>query len=77
MGNTVATIIDEKGGAAVFAEKVGRRPGAVRVWKHRNQFPRKAWPEIITAFPDLSLERLTEIEAAPSCQFDHHSSATE
>lgn len=68
MSTTVAAIIDEKGGPAAFAEKVGKTPGAVRVWKHRNQFPREAWPEIITAFPDLSLSRLIEIEGGVSAE---------
>lgn len=64
MPKTPADIILEKGGSTVVAAKVGRRPGAVRAWKHRNQFPREAWPEIIQAFPDMTLERLIEIEAA-------------
>jgi hypothetical protein len=63
MAHFPAEIIDEKGGPAVFAEKVGKSAGAVRLWKHRNQFPRDAWPEIITAFPDISMERLMELEA--------------
>jgi hypothetical protein len=58
-----AEIIDAKGGPTAFAAKVKRRPGAVRAWKHRNYFPREAWPEIINAFPDLALEKLIEIEA--------------
>lgn len=64
MGNSAAEIIAAKGGATAFAAKVNRRPGAVRAWKHRNYFPREAWPEIINAFPDLVLERLIEIERA-------------
>jgi hypothetical protein len=64
MSKSAAEIIEAKGGAAAFAAKVNRRPGAVRAWKHRNYFPREAWPEIIQAFPDVPLERLIEIEAA-------------
>jgi len=64
MSNSPAQIIDEKGGPAAFASKVGKRPGAVRAWKHRNTLPREAWPEIIQAFPDLTLERLIAVEAA-------------
>lgn len=56
-------IIDAKGGPALFAEKVNRTAGAVRVWKHRNHFPRDAWPEIIRAFPDIDLEKLISLEA--------------
>jgi hypothetical protein len=61
--DSAAKIIEAKGGPAAFATKVSRRPGAVRAWKHRNYFPREAWPEIIGAFPDLALEKLMEIEA--------------
>lgn len=61
---SASDIIDAQGGPTVFAEKVNRTAGAVRVWKHRNYFPRDAWPEIIGAFPDMTLERLMQIEAA-------------
>jgi hypothetical protein len=60
---SAADIIAAKGGPSAFADKIRRNPGAVRVWKHRNYFPREAWPEIITAFPDLPLEKLIKIEA--------------
>jgi hypothetical protein len=60
---SAADIIAAKGGPTAFADKIKRNPGAVRVWKHRNYFPREAWPEIITAFPDLPLEKLIKIEA--------------
>jgi hypothetical protein len=59
---SAASIIDEKGGPAVFAELVGKSAGAVRVWKHRNQIPRDSWPEIIKAFPDITLDRLCASE---------------
>lgn len=64
MLGSAAEIIDEKGGPAAVAAKVHRSPGAVRVWKHRNQFPREAWPEIIGAFPDITLDKLMELERA-------------
>lgn len=63
---TAAQIIDDKGGPAAFAEKLNKTPGAVRVWKHRNQIPREAWPDILTVFPDVSLETLIATEPAPS-----------
>jgi hypothetical protein len=63
MTDSAAKIIEAKGGPTAFAAKVNRRPGAVRAWKHRNYFPREAWPEIIGAFPDLALEKLIKIEA--------------
>lgn len=62
MDRTASEIVDEKGGPAVFAAEIGHRAGAVRQWKHRNRFPRDAWPEIIKAYPDLTLDRLLEIE---------------
>ncbi len=64
MLRTPAQIIDEKGGPAVVAALVGKRPGAVRAWKFRNSFPRDAWPEIMQAYPDLTLEQLIAIEQA-------------
>lgn len=63
-----AQIIDDKGGSAAVASKVGRRPGAVRAWKHRNRFPREAWPEIIGAYPDITLATLIEMEARAARQ---------
>jgi hypothetical protein len=60
---SVSEIIEAKGGPTAFAAKVNRRTGAVRAWKHRNYFPRDAWPEIIKAFPDLSLDKLIKMEA--------------
>jgi hypothetical protein len=62
MSESAAQIIDDKGGPSAVAAKVGRSPGAVRVWKHRDAFPRDAWPEIIGAYPDLTLDRLMKIE---------------
>jgi hypothetical protein len=59
---TVAEIIEAKGGPTAFAGKVRRTAGAVRVWKHRNEFPRDAWPEILQAFPDITLDRLLALE---------------
>ena len=59
---TPAQIIEKKGGPAAFAEAIGKTPGAVRVMKCRNRFPRKVWPEIVRAFPDLTLDRLEQLE---------------
>lgn len=63
---TPATFIKSKGVSAI-AEATGRSAGAVRVWKHRNRFPREAWLELSTAFPELTLDvlrLLDEVEAA-------------
>jgi hypothetical protein len=59
-----STIIEAKGGPAVVASAVNAKPGAVRGWKHRNQFPRRVWPDLLAAFPDLSLDDLRAAEAA-------------
>lgn len=68
MDHPVAQFIEAKGVSAV-ADATGRTPGAVRVWKHRKRFPREAWGELITAFPEeLSLDRLREIEALTGAQ---------
>lgn len=57
--------IEEKGVAAIRLA-TGRSEGAVRVWKHRNRFPREVWPELVNRFPDeLSLDVLQLIEFAP------------
>lgn len=68
MSRAAARIIDENGGPAAFAEKVGRKAGAVRLWKHRNKLPREAWPEIMQAFPALTLAQLIKIEAEASIE---------
>lgn len=64
MTKSPADIIHAKGGPAAFAAAVGKEPGAVRLWKHRNRFPRNAWPEIISAYPDLTLDVLRKVEKA-------------
>jgi hypothetical protein len=63
MVKSAAKVIEDKGGPKVFAEKVGKPAGTVRLWKHRDYFPRTAWPEINSAFPDLALDVLRAIEA--------------
>lgn len=60
-----AQIIDAKGGPAKFAEAIGSTPGAVRMMKLRRKFPRTVWPEIMTAYPEFTLEKLKQIERAP------------
>lgn len=62
MAKTPAELIEAKGDSAAFAAAVGWKPGAVRLWKHRNRIPRQAWPEITKAFPDVSLDDLLRIE---------------
>jgi hypothetical protein len=59
---SVAQIIDRKGGPTRVAAALSRKPGLVRVWKHRNHFPRAVWPELIVTFPDLTMEVLLRSE---------------
>lgn len=63
MSNTATQIIVENGGARAVAAAIGKKPGAVRLWKHRNSIPRDAWPDLITTFPGITLERLLASEA--------------
>ena len=63
MTTTAAKLIDLKGVAAV-ADATGANPETVRVWKHRNRLPRKAWPELMQAFPDVTMAVLLKTEAA-------------
>lgn len=64
MINTAAELIEAKGGSAAFAEAIKRDPAAVRMMKHRNKLPRSVWPEIVHAFPEVTLDQLKHIEAA-------------
>lgn len=52
----------ELGGASNVAKLVGKKPNAVRMWVHRGVVPRSVWPELLDAFPDLTLERLKAVE---------------
>jgi hypothetical protein len=68
MAQTVAQIIEGKGGSAAFAKAIGLEASAVRMMKHRNKLPRAVWPEIMTAFADLTLDVLKGTEIAASDQ---------
>ena len=56
MAMTHSDIIERKGTAA-FAEALRISPAHVRVWKSR-RIPRSAYADIITVFPDISLDEL-------------------
>ena len=59
-----AGFIDAQGGPAAVAGKLSKSPGSVRVWRHRNSFPRDNWPELQLAYPDdLPLAVLIRLEA--------------
>lgn len=61
---THADLIKAHGGARFIAERINARPETVRMWQFRRRIPRQAWPEIVAAFPDISLEVLVASEAA-------------
>lgn len=61
---TPKILIAELGGPHAVAEKVGRRPGAVRMWVNRDVLPRPAWPELLSAFPQLTMDDLRDVERA-------------
>lgn len=63
MIETVRSLIDAKGGNAVVARATGIEPNRVNLWVHRQKLPRSAWPEVMKAFPDVTLDRLLAIEA--------------
>lgn len=65
MVHTPRDFIKERlGGTEAVAEKVGRRPAAVRMWVHRGRVPRSIWPDLLDAYPDLTLDELKALEAA-------------
>ena len=61
---TPAQLIKDRGGAAAVAQALNLKRTTVQMWRVRNRIPRTAWPEIIEAFPDLTLEQLKAAEAA-------------
>lgn len=64
MTQTHADIIETKGGPAVVAEALSIKPARVRTWVWRGKIPRSNWPEVIEAFPEITLEALKAAEAA-------------
>jgi len=43
---------------------LGKGIGAIRMWKHRGIIAREFWPDIMSAFPEIGLRDLLEMEAA-------------
>lgn len=79
---TPITFIDAKGGPAQIARDLAevtgaeeRRytAGAIALWRHRNKIPRNAWPEIVVAYPEVTISYLREIEAN-ACEGDSRQS---
>lgn len=61
---TPIELIDAKGGPAKIARDTGHKAGAIALWRHRNKIPRNAWPEIMEAYPDVTLAVLKAMEAS-------------
>jgi hypothetical protein len=61
MVHSPAQFIDTVG-VEKLHEVTGRTEGAIRVWKHRNMFPRDAWLELNKAFPTLTLDVLKRFD---------------
>lgn len=64
MTKSVDTIIDDLGGPTKVAGAVRRSPGAIRMWRVRKQIPRASWPDLLDAFPDLTMTDLKATERA-------------
>lgn len=62
MTKSPAELITDKG-VSPIAEATKAQPVTVRMWRYRNQIPRSVWPELVRAFPDLTLEKLVKLEA--------------
>jgi hypothetical protein len=58
---TPRDIITKHGGSKKVSDLTGYSPGAVRLWKFRNQFPRQTWPELIKSL-GLRLDELMTME---------------
>ena len=50
----------------MVANSLGARPETVRMWMFRGKIPRSSWPDLMIAFPQVSLADLVGIEGGPS-----------
>ena len=60
---TFAEWIEAKG-PKTLQDVLGEELGTIRVWKHRNIIPRKAWPAILIMMPEVGLNDLLAMEKA-------------
>lgn len=65
MAHPVVLFIKKEGGPKAVAKAVGCSPGAVSLWANREAVPRGSWPEVMKAFPAITLETLQRWERAP------------
>ena len=56
--------IEAHGGSDAFATALNVPSGTVKVWRHRGFVPRGRWPDLMQAFPDVTLDELMQLEAA-------------
>lgn len=64
MDHPAEKLIAELGGPTKVAAALQEKAGTVRMWKLRKRVPRTAWPDLIDAFPDLTLDDLKATERA-------------
>jgi len=64
LDNPSSRLVGELGGVQAVAEQLNKSPGAIRNWAHRNTVPRSVWPELLDAFPSLTLDKLKAVENA-------------
>lgn len=65
MANQPRAFIDDRlGGTDTVSEKIQRTPSAVRMWVHRRTVPRSIWPELLEAYPDLTIDELKAVNTA-------------
>ncbi len=57
-------LIRKLDGPSAVAGKLNMRPETVQMWVTRRRIPRNRWPELIEAYPHLTLETLKAAEAA-------------
>lgn len=60
---TFAEFVAQRGAQAV-AEACGQPVQTAHLWKHRNAIPRRYWPKIMAAFPDVGAAEILEMDQA-------------
>lgn len=60
----VLQLVNELGGAKAVAEALKTKERTVHMWAYRKGIPRARWPEMIDAFPGVTLDRLRAVERA-------------
>jgi len=58
----ISIFIRQHGGTQAIADAIGCSPGNVRMWNNRKRIPRRVWPDLIQAFPAITLDDLMALE---------------